>query len=373
LDWSIDNLIMIISIAPRLPPAACGVGAYSLQLAEAWPSSENFVHLVVDGELASCASLPNTTIVGVGHSSSRLTRELISREPVFVILHYSGRGYHRYGIPIWLAKAIKEWKKKRATVSLIVFFHEVPAHLPLRSIRNHHGVIQKANQYIMGILCRYASCVVTNSPEHAMRLESMFGLNNVACISVSSTIPSPIDSVILFENRIPTDFLIFGLPFTQLITLKTFSEELAHWASAGILRRLHLVGPNDSSSFSNEINVLLSSIVSSQEVVRHGLIKASDLSKLLQTIGFCLTPVTEKNYFKSTTFMAYAAHGCPIISGISGTSLPFKFLVQPNEVEGRPYVDFEPRVSELRDWYYREADWPLAVTKIATSLRSNQH
>lgn len=359
---------MIISIAPRLPPAVCGVGTYSLLLAQAWPSPEFFVHLVVDGQSASCVALPQSSIVEVGHSSTRLVRELISRRPTSVILHYSSRGYHRFGIPIWLARAIHQWKARNAKAELIVFFHEVPAHLPLRSIRNHHGVIQKFNQFIMKILCKNASKVVTNSSEHALRLEAMFGLKNVPRISVSSNIPAPRHTSIPFESRVPADFLIFGLSFTQLLTVKSFAEELAYWASTGLLRRLHLVGPTDGSSFSKAINELLSSILSSHQVIHHGVLEVSEISHLLQTVGFCLTQVTEKNYYKSTTFMAYAAHGCPVISRISSTSLPLNFLVRPNELEARPYEEFAPRALSLREWYFREADWPLAAKKIASYL-----
>jgi hypothetical protein len=361
---------MIISIAPRLPPAVCGVGTYSLLLAEAWPFPETFLHLVVDGGLASSDALPQSSIVEIGHSSARLYRELISRSPTAVILHYSSRGYHRFGIPIWLARAIQQWKARGAKPNLIVFFHEVPAHLPLRSIRNHHGVIQKFNQYIMKTLCKNASKVVTNSSEHALRLETMYGLKYVPCISVSSNIPAPRHTSIPFESRVPTDFLIFGLSFTQLCTVKSFIDELASWASTGLLRRLHLVGPMDGSSFSKTINDLLASILSSQQIIHHGVLEVSDLSHLLQTVGFCLTQVTEQNFFKSTTFMAYAAHGCPVVSKISSKSLPLNFLVRPNELEARPYEDFAPRASSLRDWYYSEADWPLAASKIAFHLNT---
>jgi hypothetical protein len=355
---------MILFIAPRLPPAACGVGAYSYRLAQSWPHAEHIVHLVVDGASGSRQTLPQLDIVDVGHSRVRLLRELTSHEPAVVILHYASRGYHRYGTPLWLSRAINQWKKNVVTADLVVMFHEVPAPLPLHT---HHGVIYRINRHIINELCKCSSIVLTNTVEHALRLHSICKTADVHCVPVPSNILVSCNDVFPFEHRIPTDFLIFGLPFTQLLTVKSFASELALWASEGYLHRLHLVGPP-----SNEIDRLLMATMPIELVVRHGVLPDVELSSLLLKIGFCLTQATEYNYTKSATFMAFASHGCPTVAKISLPGFPFNLLVQPSEVGKHDYSGFAQRSNALREWYFCENDWPIVASKIASLLANSR-
>jgi hypothetical protein len=353
---------MIISIAPRLPPSVCGVGTYSLRLTQAWPCSEVFVHLVVDGAETSRQILPQSNIVSVGYSSARLFRELCSRQPRVVILHYSSRGYHRYGIPLWLPRAIQQWRKNGGSAILVLMLHEVPYPLPLSS---HHGLIYRINHSIIKNLCLHASIVVTNTIEHSQRLSRDYNQPNVPVIPVPSNIPYPRHHALPCQLRREADFLIFGLPFSQLGTIKSFANELKYWSSRGLLQYIHLVGPS-----SREVSRLLSSLVGHQAIVCHGVLSDPDLSFLLSRVGFCLTQATELNYTKSGTLMAFASHGCPTIAKISASSNPFNCFVQPSEIGHLTYHEFIQRAEELRSWYLRESDWPLVSEKFSSLINS---
>jgi hypothetical protein len=170
-----------------------------------------------------------------------------------------------------------------------------------------------------------------------------------------------------FKQRNPTDFLIFGLPFTQLLTITAFAQELVSWSSKRLLKRLHLVGPP-----SLEANRLLRSMLPIDAIVQHGVLLDWELSSLLEKTGFCLTQSTENNYAKSGTFMAFASHGCPTIGKVSKNAPPFSFLVHPAEIGHYHYTELAQRAVALRNWYFSEHDWPIVTTKIAALISQSR-
>jgi hypothetical protein len=219
---------------------------------------------------------------------------------------------------------------------------------------------------------------MTNAPEHAQRLCELSRRASVEWLPIPSNIPPPADLIASFSTRRRGDFVIFGLPFTQLLTVQAFARELAAWRAAGVLERLHLVGPTDAT-FAPQTAALLHALLPEESIVRHGPLEPSAVSEVLSHAGFCLTQNTETNFSKSGTFAAFAAHGCAVVSRMSPIREPLGYIFQPEEVSDtalrEDFLEFERRARALREWYLRESDWPAIAARIrdASGLPGPRH
>ncbi len=102
--------------------------------------------------------------------------------------------------------------------------------------------------------------------------------------------------------------------------------------------------------------------------MRHGLLSSAEVSRLLSQVGFGLAIATTGNWSKSTVFMAYAAHGCAIISKAKSESAPLCFTIAPNELGTISDLDLIARTRALRKWYDENAAWSAIATEVAALL-----
>lgn len=365
---------VIISIEPRLPPAMCGTSTYGWTLSRHWPeANRRFVHLVVDGAEASRRHFGTEQIHDVGQSAARLYEQLKKHPGAGVILHYASRGFHRYGVPLWLARGLGKWRCQHRDARLLVFFHEVPQRLPATS---RHYVLERLNRIIIKRLARLADVIVTNTPEHAERLGRLTGRSEIPWLWVPSNIPAPQNPDSSFASRNTKDFVIFGLPFTQLLTAQAFAEELKTWHWEGVIERLHLIGPTDAK-FSPQVVALLAQILPGDAVIRHGSLEPPAVSRILQSAGFCLTQSNAENFSKSTTFAAFPAHGCAVVAkmGSEAAIPPLCHLIHPEElptlVRSPGFSEISSRARALAAWYAENADWPVVATHFARMFRAS--
>ena len=357
----------IISIEPRLPPAVCGTSTYGLMLSRHWPHSESrprFLHLVVDGAEASRRELGTADIHEVGRCASNLLSQMEEFPDAGVIVHYSSRGFHRFGIPLWLSRGLSRWRKRNPDARMLAFYHEVPQPLAMTS---RHYILERINRTIIRRIARAANVIATNTREHATRLEEITWRRGVPCVPVPSNIPAPDHADGSFASRAAKDFAVFGLPFTQLLTLRYFEPELADWCKSGVIERLHLIGPTDEKC-APQIDALLGRIFPPEAVIRHGTLPVDRVSEILSRVGFCLTQSNEGNFSKSGSFTAFAAHACAVVSRMKSGGEPFAHLIRPEEVapavQRKDFAEFERRGFALREWYLRESDWPVVAGRI---------
>jgi hypothetical protein len=106
-------------------------------------------------------------------------------------------------------------------------------------------------------------------------------------------------------------------------------------------------------------------------ITQHGMLPAADVSKLLARVQFGLTNATNQNWGKSSAFMAYASHGCAVVSKIESDSVPLCFTVRPEEVASISDVDLNERTRLLKEWYEQNADWNVIAQKISALLPAN--
>jgi hypothetical protein len=355
----------MVIITTRLPPQMCGIGSYSWLLYRYWPGDTSQVQfLVIDGAAESAAALSRCAISEFDAKARRLSQALDRAGAVDVLLHYAGRAYHRFGCPLWLPKVLARWKTKFPLARLIIFFHELPGRLPITS---HHYWIDICNRRIIRKLAGIADVIVTNTEDHVGKIERISGRTDVHCFPVGSNIQPPSD---LTAERANTEFVILGLPFGRGQTLQMFDREIRGWHRSGRLTRLHLVGPRDQK-FDSRTDRLIAAWPDPAIVRQHGILPAPDVSKLLARVQFGLTNATFQNWSKSSAFMAYASHGCAVVSKVESDVAPLCFTVRPEEVETIADADLGERARLLNEWYKQNADWKVIAQKISALLSAN--
>jgi len=349
-----------VIITTRLPPQICGIGAYSwLAHRHRPPDSSPARFLVMDGAAESREALGWDAITDFNGHPGRLGEELDRAGPANVLLHYAGRAYQRFGCPTWMPGVLKKWKAKFPKGRLTIFFHEMPGRLPRLS---RHFILEKINIRIIRQFAAIADEMVTNTDHHAKMLRELSGRADLHCICVGSNIDPVASSP---EPRRKTEFIIFGLSFGRLQTLRLFDSEIRRWQAGRRLTALHLIGPEDQK-FTALANELIDAWPTPKSAVRHGLLPGPEVSRLFARAQFALTNVTAETWSKSGVFMACAATGCAaVIKGAETQFVPLSSAVRVEEVEKISDAELASRTVSLKAWYYQNADWDVTARRLA--------
>ncbi len=346
-------------ITTRLPPATCGIGAYSWLLRQHWPgpvSEANFIVLEANGAVLSATDRQ----IEFSANGASLTSALQKQNATDAILHYTGRAYHRYGLPIWLPRALRAWKRRVPHARLMVIFHEVPGgDLPVTS--PHHW-LGRVEVLLIRQLTRIADGIVTNTAWHQKRLREISGRADVEVVPVGSNIEAP---VTLTVPRMRTEFVLFGLPYGRWQTCQRFESHLRNWHASGLLTKLHVIGPSEGQ-FGDAADAILARCLPPTAIERHGSLPMEEVAHYLQRAQFALTNLTAATWSKSGAFMAYAAHGCTVImDGEPATAIPLCYAVMAAELPAISETELASKSARLRDWYHANADWPVIAARIA--------
>lgn len=359
------NTRPLVIITTRLPPQICGIGTYSWLLHRHWPGGRSDVRfLVLDGARQSIKRLNHSAVVDFNANPRSLAGQLDQIGSADVVLHYAGRAYHRYGCPWWLPPVLADWKRKSPGRHLMVLFHELPGNFPITS---RHFWIDMCNRRLVRKLAKVADTIITNTAEHADKLGAISGRTDIHWFPVPSNIPAePRAST----ARVRTEFVIFGLPFGRWQTLQMFDEEIRAWSEGGRLTKLHFIGPQDDK-FEPRAKDLISAWRHSNIATHHGMLPETEVSRLLGRAQFGLVSATLNNWSKSAVFMAFASHGCPVVSKIDSDTPPLSFIVAPEEVNTIDDVDLAERSRSLQEWYRAHAEWNVIAEKISSLLPEN--
>lgn len=349
-----------VVITTRLPPQVCGVGAYS------WLAQQNRAQdsaptefLVMEGAADSRALLGWDAITDFDGNPRTLAQALDQAGPANVLLHYAGRAYQRFGCPTWMPGVLAQWKAKFPDGRLSIFFHEMPGNFPWFS---RQFLLGKIGTRIVRQLTAVADTLVTNTENHAATLRGLSGREEVHFLPVGSNIEPVANPA---QPRLKTEFLIFGLPFGRLQTLRIFDEEIRSWQETGRLTALHLIGPEDEQ-FTSQANQLVKQWPKGDIAVPHGMLPNAEVARLFARAQFALTNVTRETWSKSGAFMACAATGCAaVIKSRETQSVPLSYAIAAGEVEKISETELASRTVSLKAWYYENADWNVTARRLA--------
>ncbi|MEC4806243.1 MAG: glycosyltransferase family 1 protein [Jaaginema sp. PMC 1080.18] len=294
----------VIQIVPTLPPIVDGLGDYALNLARQLRQSQIETEFIVgDPEWQGdrCEDFKATVLTR--RSASDLLALLPRDRPI--LLHYSGYGYAKRGVPQWLISALQQRRENH----LVTMFHEVYTYDrgPFWSSSFWLSPLQKQ---LAKQLIQRSDRLVTNRESYAQLIQQLSPQPhlNVTVLPVFSNLGEP--KVLKPLQQRQRRLIILGHRNTRQRTYTQYSEQLQQACQALNITQIYDIGKPLEEDIQS---------ISPCPVIKMGVTPATQISEIMQDAiaGFLSFPPPE--YLgKSSIFAAYCAHGLiPILANAS--------------------------------------------------------
>jgi hypothetical protein len=345
----------VLQILPRVPPAVCGIGDYSWNLARQL-RDEHDIHCSFlaagtgRGVLAGEAEFPVFRLSEL--TTAALVEFLAARRQDFdvVVLHLSVYGYQKRGVPLWLSSAWCRLSQMKGAPRLITMFHELYASGPVSSSAFWLQPLQKR---VLRDVALASDSLRTNRQPYADWLRNLPGLKDpeVVVMPVYSNFGEPLE-LPLWEDREPA-MALFSWGIHSGESLETVLLKAADCGRRFGIQRLHLIGGKE----------LTVSVPPGIELVRHGFMAATALSALLSSCRMAYSAYSPEHFGKSTLMAAFAAHGLVVITQGKTPVLPDGLqagvnVLNESSLGGAPGVDPQHLAaisSAVHQWYQQHS------------------
>ncbi|RZL88613.1 MAG: hypothetical protein EOP82_22365 [Variovorax sp.] len=215
----------------------------------------------------------------------------------FLLLHFSGYGFQKRGVPVWLVRRMRELRTQFGALGVV--FHELYASgPPWRSAFWLHGYQKRIAKQLLGL----SDFWVSNNEESARWLlgKGLPKAHRVLPVFSNVGEPPPAES----ERR--PELIVFGS-----VGIRTMVYE---WADGEVFRcarrnglQIHDIGPSMQDG-------VLQQRLADEGVVARGKLPAEQVSAAMSTARYGAVAYPTHCVCKSGVFAAYAAHGlCPIL------------------------------------------------------------
>lgn len=165
----------VLHLVPKLRPLECGIGDYASRITQAWKDSEG-----PQGRFAVASEAWTPGQEGAWPLSHRDTGALSALWPstggTALLLHYSGYGYAKRGAPVWLLRALREFRTRFPQVSVTGMFHELFAFGPPTTSAFWLSPLQR---WVTASISRLCDQIVTNRAESATWLNRQNGVRGL--------------------------------------------------------------------------------------------------------------------------------------------------------------------------------------------------
>lgn len=324
-------------IVQVVPPGEGGVRDYMACLAEQWSAAGTVCRVIA---LSASA-------VRQKRLATRLA-ELASppgpAEPIILVLHFSGYGYHARGLCAWLVEEVAHAQHALGgRLKLAVVFHELFARgePPWRSAFWLSPLQAAAARR----LARLADVVWTNTEHHAAWLrDALPAGSTVHAWPVFSNVGEPRD--LPEQSARAPRAILFGSVATRRRALDGLRR-----CGAPLLERLGVeelveVGPGGSVLTDTSTPIRFRQCA--------GNLPRAQVSALLAASRFGLIEYPSNLLGKSGVFAAYAAHGCLVVNARAGST------AADDLVPGEHYIAPEHAAPQqgaerLHAWYLQHA------------------
>ncbi len=349
-------------ICPEIGSGIGGLADYTLRVIEHWPDGGAVRMIVPKGGRS------NGTFAGRLLEIERNSDALLAALPASggkVLLQYSAYGFDRFGYPRWLLRALTEWKNRGGGL-LVAMFHEIWTFWPLL---NKNYLVQQLHRRDLRMLLERTDVTFTSTSSQAQHLQALVPKGAVQLLPVGSNVYPSREPRYDREGGVA---VLFGLLPTRCRTLQAMRTELKSLARAGAISKIISIGVGDSAEELQREHALLTELHLRDGVEQRGALAESVVSGIMLEAMFGISAQDEPSITKSSTLMAYGAHGMNIISPFAGPerSPPLCWFTKPAELlEGITAAELADRARHLRDWQQRTASWPYIAEQFAHALQ----
>lgn len=332
----------IIVITPETAPGSGGVADYTLRVVEQWA-----------GRFQTRLLVPK---------NGKALREQLPTRGGKVLLQYSAYGYHHYGYPRWLLRALAAWKREANGV-LVIMFHEIWTFWP---VLNKNYPIQQLHRRSLRTLLACADAAFTSTASQAEHLRRLSPTSHVQLLPVGSGIRRMEAAATERESGL---IVLFGLQGSRIRALAAARQDLRALAERRILSRMATVGGGNTTAGNARENELLSAMQFARGFEQLGSAPEVEISRWLSRAEFALSAQDELSATKSSTLMAYAAHGVSLLSMHAAASEPLCWATTPAELlAGMSAGALRERAEALQSWQERTCSWPRIAEQFARAL-----
>jgi hypothetical protein len=221
-----------------------------------------------------------------------------------LLLHYSGYGFSKRGIPRGLVREVVRWRRGGGQRRLVTLFHEV--HATARAPWRSSFWLAPLQRSLARRLHVASDVSVTSVELYARRLRALAPGRGVELLPVLSTVGERDARPPLGERE--RTLVIFGRPGLRRAVWSGDPKLLERWLDGLRPERVDDVGPGDGGAPAEIRGV---------RVVRSGHLEPTAISALLARSSYGAVPHRPALLGKSTVFAAFCAHGlAPICFGV---------------------------------------------------------
>jgi hypothetical protein len=219
-----------------------------------------------------------------------------------VVLHFSGYGYQKRGVPLWLVQGLRIWSRRAGNVPLFTIFHELYA--TGRPWQSSFWVSPLQKQVARSIL-KLSSAAITPTDLYRKQLsEWQEGRSiEVRAMPVFSNVGEP--GLRSAPRTRSAAAVVFGLAGVEDRLFGTYRPDLERIIAALGIEKIFDIGPRFSS---------VPATLAGVPVISKGVLPQGAVSELLSRARFGFVAYPLDFIGKSGVFAAYAAHGVvPIV------------------------------------------------------------
>jgi hypothetical protein len=288
-----------------------------------------------------------------------------------MLLHFSGYGYQRRGVPLWLLGGLRTWLHGSSDVPLVTIFHELYA---TGRVWNSSFWLSPVQKRIARSLLELSSAAITPTNLYGKRLSDWGGGSGakITAMPVFSNVGEPGCGALPYARGATA--IVFGLAGVEDRLFGSYRPEIERIIPTLGIEKIFDVGPRLSS---------MPRTLAGVPVISKGALPQRDVSELLQQarFGFVAYPIDVIG--KSGVFAAYAAHGVvPIVlsdkkrqGSFDGVRPAHHFLDGLRHTAAVSVDDLASIQCELLTWYTShgvkaQADF---LVKSITSMGATEH
>jgi hypothetical protein len=342
----------LIQVVPRRTAEPSGVADYALALARALRAYRGTDSVFLSGTPTADAMpmeddwktvcVPKRQAQILADTVQLLSTETNARA---VVLHFSGYGYQKRGVPAWLVQGLQIWSRRAGRVPLLTIFHELYATgRPWQSA----FWLSPLQKHIARRILKLSSAAITPTDLYRKRLSEWRDGNTIkiTAMPVFSNVGEPGCECAPCTRTAAA--VVFGLAGVEDRIFGIYRSEVERIISALGIEKIFDVGPRLSA---------MPRTLAGAPVISKGVLPQGAVSELLQRARFGFVAYPLDFIAKSGVFAAYAAHGVvPIVlcekQGAADGLQPARHFLDGLRLEtGADAQDLASIQRELFTWY----------------------